>query len=159
MAAFASRRARTDECAALSDLALRSKALWGYDAAFIAACVPELTVRPEPVRAGDVWVAEDGAGVAGFVAVDGEGRTLEVDLLYVEPERVRSGVGRALWGCAERLAVARAADVIVLDADPHAVCFYEAMGMTIVGQTPSGSIPGRMLPRMKKRVRDAASAR
>lgn len=158
MAGFEARRARTDECAALSDLALRSKALWGYDAAFIAACRDELTVHPEAVLSGDVWIAEDRIGVAGLLAVGRNEPVLEIDLLYVEPESVRSGAGRALWACAEQLAAARQAAVVALDADPHAVPFYEAMGMRIVGQSPSGSIPGRMLPRMEKRLRISAGA-
>lgn len=36
--------------------------------------------------------------------------------------------------------------------DPFAVAFYEAMGMRITGESPSGSIPGRMLPRMERRL-------
>ncbi|MCC0041531.1 MAG: hypothetical protein H6880_05120 [Rhodobiaceae bacterium] len=36
--------------------------------------------------------------------------------------------------------------------DPFAVAFYEAMGMRITGESPSGSIPGRMLPRMQRRL-------
>ena len=39
---------------------------------------------------------------------------------------------------------------ITLDADPNSVGFYQRMGMEIVGESPSGSIPGRMLPRMRK---------
>lgn len=37
-------------------------------------------------------------------------------------------------------------------ADAFAVAFYEAMGMRITGESPSGSIPGRMLPRMERRL-------
>jgi hypothetical protein len=34
------RAPRLDELEALSDLCLRSKAVWGYDAAFLEACRP-----------------------------------------------------------------------------------------------------------------------
>ena len=44
------RRARPDEAALLSALALRSKAYWGYDTAFIEACVAALTIVPESVE-------------------------------------------------------------------------------------------------------------
>ena len=43
------RRALPDEAANLSALALRSKALWGYDAAFMEACRSPLTVDPEAI--------------------------------------------------------------------------------------------------------------
>jgi hypothetical protein len=33
------------------------------------------------------------------------------------------------------------------DADPDAAPFYRKMGAYDVGQAPSGSVPGRMLPK------------
>jgi hypothetical protein len=39
------RKARPDEAGELTELALRSKAHWGYDEAFMASCREELTVR------------------------------------------------------------------------------------------------------------------
>jgi len=41
------RPARREECGLLTELALRSKAVWGYDAAFMEACREELTIRRE----------------------------------------------------------------------------------------------------------------
>ena len=38
---------------------------------------------------------------------------------------------------------------LTLNADPSAVPFYEHVGARIVGTSPSGSIPGRELPRMR----------
>ena len=52
------RRARGREAAALSALAMRSKAHWGYDAAFMAACRAELTLTPEGIAARPVFVCE-----------------------------------------------------------------------------------------------------
>ena len=48
-----------------------------------------------------------------------------------------------------------AARAIGLDADPHAVGFYEHMGAKVIGEAPSGSIPGRMLPRMEDDDRES----
>ena len=45
------------------------------------------------------------------------------------------------------------ARAIGLDSDPHAVGFYEKMGLKVKGWSPSGSIPGRLLPRMEKYLR------
>jgi hypothetical protein len=42
---------------------------------------------------------------------------------------------------------------VELDSDPFAVGFYEAMRCEVFGETPSDSIPGRMLPRLRKTVR------
>ncbi|HEY6741630.1 MAG TPA: hypothetical protein VI110_04665, partial [Lapillicoccus sp.] len=56
---------RADEAGTLSDLALRSKAHWGYGAAFLEACRDELTLRPE--QAAGTRVLRDSVGtVMGF---------------------------------------------------------------------------------------------
>ena len=41
------RRACPDKAASLSELAVRLKAYWGYDAAFMAVCRDDLSVAPE----------------------------------------------------------------------------------------------------------------
>ncbi len=148
------RRARPPEAPALTDLALRSKALWGYDDAFMALCRAELTVRPEAIAKGEVWVAERDSALVGVLQLvpedRQEGRAVEVRLIFVDPAAVRLGVGTALWRHAEARAAALGAGRLTLDADPNAVPFYARMGMQVIGQSPSGSIPGRMLPRMAK---------
>ena len=153
------RRALFSEAPALTGLAMRSKALWGYDESFMAMCLEEMTVRPEAIEAGEVWVAEDTAEetrcILGLLELVPEGRSTEVRMIFVEPGLVRSGIGRALWRHAEARARAHGAARLALDADPNAVPFYERMGMRIVGESPSGSIPGRTLPRMEKRLADA----
>jgi len=41
-------------------------------------------------------------------------------------------------------------EAVTLDADPNAVPFYERMGCRGIGRSHSGSIGGRMLPRLRK---------
>ena len=38
---------------------------------------------------------------------------------------------------------------MTVQSDPHAEGFYRAMGMERVGEVPSGSIPGRVLPKLR----------
>ncbi|MGH6925518.1 MAG: GNAT family N-acetyltransferase [Propylenella sp.] len=153
------RRAAVAEATAITELVLRSKAMWGYDADFMAKCREELTVRPSFIEAGEVWVAEAGGTIVGMVGlwprVHGDDRSAELHMIFVDPGAVRSGVGRALWRHAEARARALGAKALALDSDPYAVGFYERMGMRIVGESPSGSIPGRMLPRMAKSLAEA----
>jgi GNAT superfamily N-acetyltransferase len=151
------RRARLAEADALSDLALRSKALWGYDAAFMAACRAELTVQPDAIEAGEVWAAEDGEVLVGVLEIIPKRPDAELRLIFVAPERIDHGVGAMLWAHAEARARAHRANGISLDADPNSVGFYMRMGMQIVGESPSGSIPGRMLPRMRKALLETVS--
>ena len=145
------RRARAGEAAALTALALRSKAAHGYDAAFMAQCVPELTVPPERIATGEVWVAEDGVGgIAGYFEIAREGEAAEVLAMFVEPGRFGRGIGRALWQKLEERARATGAHIISVDSDPHALGFYRRCGCIDRGERPSGSIAGRMLPYLEK---------
>lgn len=143
------RPARAGEADALTRLALCSKASNGYDEAFMAACVAELTIPEAAIAAGEVFVAGDEAPL-GMCRLIVRGELGHVEDMFVDPQAKRGGVGRALWDHLEQRARSLGCRRLGLDADPFAVPFYQAMGMVIVGESPSGSIPGRMLPRMEK---------
>jgi GNAT superfamily N-acetyltransferase len=145
------RPAQPREAAVISDLALRSKGHWGYDAAFLEACRDELAVSPAWCAAGTVLVAEDDdtpGALLGFVALTGEPPEGELAHLFVEPAAMGRGVGGLLTSAALELATSLGMTRLTLDADPHAEAFYLRMGAVRVGESPSGSIPGRVLPRM-----------
>ncbi|MFR9726853.1 GNAT family N-acetyltransferase [Streptomyces sp. MS19] len=145
------RPARRDEAAALTDLALRSKAHWGYDEAFMAACREELTLTAGRTERSAVAERADGA-LVGFTTVDGAPPQAVLGMMFVAPEAMGAGVGRLLFAHAVDTARASGCGRLVFDADPHAVGFYEAMGAVRIGETPSGSIPGRVLPLMEVRL-------
>ncbi|MFZ3570522.1 GNAT family N-acetyltransferase [Streptomyces sp. BH097] len=147
------RPARPDEAALLSALALRSKAHWGYDDAFMAACVDELTLRPSEVVRRRTTVAEDADGrPVGLVTLEGPPPVGELGLMFVEPDAIGLGVGRLLFEHMRETARAAGFRAVSWSADPNAVPFYEAMGGRHVGVTPSGSVPGRVLPLMELRL-------
>ncbi|WP_212914834.1 GNAT family N-acetyltransferase [Streptomyces sp. TS71-3] len=150
------RAARADEADLLTELALRSKAHWGYDEAFIKACREELTILPAEVDSRRIRVAESDGRLAGFVSVQGEPPEGEVGMMFVDPEFIGQGVGRLLFGRA--LTVARNAGFVrlTIDSDPNAEPFYRAMGATRIGTAPSGSIPGRVLPLLEITLGDRA---
>ncbi|MBA3449584.1 MAG: GNAT family N-acetyltransferase [Chloroflexia bacterium] len=144
------RRARPDEAAVLSELALRSKGHWGYDAAFLAACRDDLTLSADDIASSPVYVVDGPAGLAGFYRLllreDG---VAELDALFVEPAAMGRGVGHRLWQHAVAHAAALGCAEIVLQSDPQAVGFYEAMGAHRAGESASTVTPGRMLPVMR----------
>ena len=144
------RKAVTGDAGVLSDLSFRSKASNGYDEDFMEACRDELAVTPEAIADGYVWVAEANGKPVGFFDIRLENNIVEVYALFVDPAMKRDGIGRKLWAVLEERAVVMNGNAIKLDADPFAVEFYTAMGCEIIGKAPSGSIPGRMLPRMCK---------
>jgi predicted N-acetyltransferase YhbS len=66
--------------------------------------------------------------------------------LFVEPDSIGSGIGRKLFAAIVASLKRESARRLVIEADPNAKAFYERMGAVHVGEAPSGSIPGRMLP-------------
>ncbi len=151
------RAARRGEAGVLTELALRSKAMWGYDADFMRACLPALTVSERRIAAGGVSVAESDGRIAGFVAISRDGSDAEVDMLFVEPEAVQGGVGKALMEWAETAARAEQVERLHVLSDPHAVGFYEACGFVRIGDAPSDAISGRRLPMLEKRLPGSVS--
>lgn len=144
------RPAYEDEAGALSALAVRSKAHWGYDAAFMAACRAELAVDRAVIADGRVFVAERDGDVAGFYRIDPlDDGDVDVGLFFVEPDAIGTGVGRALWIHLEAAARRLGAPRITIAADPDAAGFYEAMGARRTGEVASGSITGRLLPALE----------
>lgn len=141
------RAARTEEAERLSELALRSKAHWGYDRAFIDACREELTLSADDVARNPTYVIDDGGLTIGFYALErlDEART-ELNFLFVEPRFIGRGHGRALIEHAKRVARELGSDTLVIQGDPHAARFYVSAGGRKVGERPSASITGRALP-------------
>jgi GNAT superfamily N-acetyltransferase len=130
----------------LTNLALRSKAYWGYDATFIESCRTELTLGAEAFERLHVAVAERAGHLAGFYALSGDAPDAELSFLFVEPEFIGTGVGTALLGHCRAVAAEFGFERIWIASDPFAERFYLAMGAVRVGATPSESIPGRSLP-------------
>jgi GNAT superfamily N-acetyltransferase len=148
-AAFEIRLARVDEAEALSALCRRSKAHWGYDAEFMRLSEPSLTIAPASIEKRRVVVAEPAdrhlLGVASIEPMQREG-DFDLAHLFVEPEALGLGIGRALFEAAVVCAKAEGARRLVILSDPNAAAFYERMGAVLEGDAPSDAIPGRRLP-------------
>jgi predicted N-acetyltransferase YhbS len=144
-----------DELAVLSELCMRSKALWGYDKKFMDACRAELSINLRDLECTQVAVAEEDGQAVGVVQVDVKGSCADLLKLFVEPGIVGRGVGGTLFRCASSRARQLGADRLFIDSDPGAAAFYRRMGAQHIGLSPSGSIPGRMLPRLALKLRPA----
>lgn len=146
------RRARPGEAAALTALALRSKAYWPYDEAFMAVMRRVLKITEAEIRAHHVLVHETGGvvdGVGALALFDGE---WEVDHLWVEPAAIGRGIGRRLLDALLEKAQRLGAERVLVEADPHAESFYARRGGRRVGERPSGVIAGRSLPVLEIRL-------
>ena len=141
----------------LTDLAVRSKAYWGYDNTFLQQCREELTVSQESIASGDVYVATISPfehSVVGFFVLCNESSLprqdkkalFELDALFVDPKWIGHGVGRVLMEQAVRVVQGRGGTQIQIQSDPHAERFYLKMGCHKIGEMESSSIQGRVLP-------------
>ena len=142
------RQARSTELSDLSALCMRSKALWGYDADFMAACRAELTLSPDDLRTSLVQVAEDAGATVGVVQLAVRAVGAELAKLFVEPSHTRRGVGRSLFDWAAAAARLAGATRLNIESDPAAADLYRRMGARDAGTAPSTAIPGRALPRL-----------
>ena len=145
MTAIVLRAARAGEAPALSALALRSKGYWGYDEAFLEQCRPQLTLSERELARLVTVVAERDGRVVGFAGVAVDRVEPELDLLFVEPDAVGTGVGGELLRAACAAARARGVAALLVVSDPNAEAFYRAHGGVVVDERP-GVGTGRMLP-------------
>jgi hypothetical protein len=145
---FELREPRVEELPALSELCLRSKAVWGYDAVFLAACRRELTLTTSDLSTSRLQVAESDGVVVGVVQVSLSGVSAHLEKLFVEPGTLCAGAGRALFQWAAGVTAESGATYLVVESDPGAAGFYRRMGARDDGVAPSESIPGRFLPRL-----------
>jgi GNAT superfamily N-acetyltransferase len=95
-----------------------------------------------------VAVAEEDRRILGVVQVRISAEDAELLKLFVEPEVLRKGTGKALFAWATDISRRMGAHRMIIEADPEAAPFYRGMGACDAGTAPSGSIPGRMLPRL-----------
>jgi N-acetylglutamate synthase-like GNAT family acetyltransferase len=143
------RRATADDADALSDLAHRAKAHWGYPAAWMREWDAQLTIIPGYLEMHDVWVSDENGAIVGMCALEDRKDHWNMEHVWVDPAAHGRGVGRALVMHALEEARRRHAGVVELLSDPYASGFYERLGARRAGDVPA-PMPGakdRTLPR------------
>jgi GNAT superfamily N-acetyltransferase len=127
-------RAQPGAADALTRIAFAAKAHWGYPERWMERWRDTLTITPEFIRQNEIHVATVEGEQAGFYALVGEGWRIVLEHLWVLPERMGAGVGRALFEHAVRTAASLGAGVVGIEADPNAEGFYRRMGARRVGE-------------------------
>jgi GNAT superfamily N-acetyltransferase len=146
------RKAKISEAKALSLLAIRSKAHWGYSKEFMENCREELTVTVDDLKSGDsqFYVAELDSNILGFYGIEPINDVqFELDALFVDSHAIGKGIGKLLLNHASTQIKKRGGKEMIIQGDPHAEKFYRASGAKRIGEKESGSIPGRYLPMFK----------
>jgi N-acetylglutamate synthase-like GNAT family acetyltransferase len=139
------RPAVPDDAEAISELAVRSKAHWGYTAEQMSVFTRELVLAPAAVTAHRAHVIEENGGIVGFYTLlKRDHDEAELEHIFVDPTCLRRGLGAMLLRHACLVAKHLAFRRLVIQSDPNAAGFYEAMGARFERLTPS-SIEGRTI--------------
>jgi ribosomal protein S18 acetylase RimI-like enzyme len=135
------RPAQGHEAEALTALALKAKAYWGYPADTIELWKQDLTVSAHTITSRPTFVAVLGNEIVGFYSLSPSHHFWKLDHLWVLPQFMDRGIGRALVAHAQKTAAGGGASSVTVDADPNAESFYLACGADRCGEVPA-PIPG-----------------
>src|SRR5260370_12396351 len=91
------RRAKPDEAATLTEIAHAAKRHWGYPENWIEHWKDDLTITPEFVSKHRVYAALDGEEIVGCCALVLSDSMAELEHMWIKPEHIGTGVGRALF--------------------------------------------------------------
>ncbi len=143
------RRATSDEAGILTEIAHAAKRHWGYPENWIEHWKADLTITPEFIAKNEMYVAMNGEEIVGCCAIAFSESLAELEHMWIRPEHMGAGVGRALFLHVKERAANLEIPALEISADPNAEGFYERMGATRIGEMRS-EIEGepRVLPRM-----------
>jgi GNAT superfamily N-acetyltransferase len=100
----------------------------------------DLALREHRVR---VAVIDD--RIVGFVTLLTTGQTAELEDLFVDPDWMLHGIGRALVLDAVETARVQGLTQVEVTANPHALGFYEKVGFVTNGMTQTPFGPGHRM--------------
>jgi GNAT superfamily N-acetyltransferase len=141
------RAARRSEWELLREIAFRAKSHWGYDAEVVRKWASRMDLSDSLSDKREVYVAEIGGPLAGWASLMSKGDVGWLDDLWIEPEWIGKGVGTKMFRHAVSRGHELAAARIELEAERHAIGFYEKMGARYVRDSEPG-VWGRISPIM-----------
>ncbi|MEP7248910.1 MAG: GNAT family N-acetyltransferase [Spartobacteria bacterium] len=140
-------RAQPSDGPHLSAIAWEAKAHWGYPPAWMEAWREQLTITPQFIAAHETFAAVLDGQAIGFAALGAADAARCLEHLWILPEHLGKGVGRALFSHAAEQSRASGARCLTIEADPNAEPFYLHLGAVRIGftQTTAAGEP-RQLP-------------
>ncbi len=128
MPTFLIRAAVPGDMTALRDVFRRSSLSNNGDRPNLLAHPDVLELSDLAVKEGRTRAAVADGGIVGFATWLSAGDVVELEDLFVAPERMRQGIGRAL--VLDLIAIARGRGVrrVEVTANQHALAFYEDAG-------------------------------
>lgn len=144
-AALTVRRATAGESKALTDIACRSEAYWGYDPVFIERfeCVYQVTEKF--INENPTFLMQQDSEIVAFYGLL-MGPEVSLEYFFVEPRYIGKGYGRLLWKhLVERCKELGIGEFHIVTS-PQAKEFYVKMGAVPRGEVESLLRKGRMVP-------------
>ncbi|MDG1529238.1 MAG: GNAT family N-acetyltransferase [Polaribacter sp.] len=133
----------------LTDIALISKAFWGYSDALIERWRKELTITSNMIEEMTIYkFLQDGKAIGFYALNPPKKRTIELEMLFVLPDFIGIQIGKQLLHHSFEKGMELNCDSMTLLADPNALAFYESQGFYETNRKES-SIPNRFLPILK----------
>jgi GNAT superfamily N-acetyltransferase len=126
-------RARPEHAGALTEIAFAAKRHWGYPERWMKNWRDVLTVTSEFIASHKTYAATIAGHMVGFYALQLADGTLHLQHLWVLPDAMGRGIGRALFRHALERARALGFQQLEVESDPNAEGFYERMGARRVG--------------------------
>ena len=126
-------RAKADDAAKLSNIAFAAKGHWRYPERWLEIWRDTLTVQPEFIVANETYAAVADGRAVGFYALRFEGERPRLEHLWVLPDAMNQGVGRALFAHAVERAKALGYRAMEIESDPNAEGFYQKLGARRIG--------------------------
>lgn len=130
MTELAIRTATPDDMAALRAVFRRASLSNDGDRMKLLAHPDFLELSDQGVTDRRTRVADADGRVVGFATWLGTGDVTEIDDLFVDPDWMRRGVGRALVRDLVALARRRGVRRVEVTGNPHARAFYESVGFS-----------------------------
>ena len=149
------RTAGAEDATILGQVAVAAKSHWGYPPEWIELWRRDLEPTPEDIERDHFVLCEQESEVLGFVSISNRaGEPPELEGLWVRPEWMRRGIGRALLLKTVDWCRDQGIGELMIISDPNARPFYEAQGAVLVGSRPSVPFP-RDLPVLRLDVGSA----
>ncbi len=134
----------------LTEIALKSKAFWGYSDELIESWRSDLTITSTMILNCDIFKFLIEGEVVGFYVLNlPKENTIELEMLFVLPNFIGKGIGKKLLQHSIEKAIQFNVKSMTSLADPNAVPFYMSNGFYEIDKKES-SIAGRFLPLMQK---------
>ncbi|WP_186338787.1 GNAT family N-acetyltransferase [Chromobacterium vaccinii] len=131
-------------------MAFKSKAHWAYTARQLEAWRDDLTTPADALASHPTFVAEMSGRVVGFVQLNPHAAPWRLESLWVLPECMGLGLGKALLAHALDIARAAGQTDIAIDADPNSLGFYLSRGARLLADVaaPIDGQPQRVRPQL-----------